>query len=253
MSTPRHTAPLLEVLSLSKYYGPVAALDDVSCGVREGEILGLIGPNGAGKTTLFECLAGVRPATRGTVRSGGAVIDLEARRTLLFYLPDNVRPWPSETVRWALDFASGYLGAVSSDEAKPSGLRAVIESLRIEPLLRKRMRELSKGQRKRVLLAIGLLDAAACAARRRAVRRPRLAAEPRGRGDAARRTRPAAARSSCRSIRSPTRRACAIASSCSRPVASRGEGTLDELSQRRRARVARPSRRDLEEVFLALT
>ena len=151
MASQSHTDSLLAVRSLSKQYGSVAALDDVSCDVRAGEVLGLIGPNGAGKTTLFECMAGVRPATRGTVLNAGAVVDLEARRKLVFYVPDNARPWPSETVRWALEFAHGYLGG------KDETLSPVIDTLRITPLLKKRMRELSKGECKRVMLAIGLL------------------------------------------------------------------------------------------------
>jgi len=144
---------LLEVRSLSKHYGPVAALAEVSCEVRQGEILGLIGPNGAGKTTLFECVAGVRPASRGQILSGGVALDLAARRDLLFYLPDNARPWPSETVRWALDFAAGYLG----DKTNPGLVFSVVEQLHLQPLLKKKMRALSKGECKRVMLAIGLL------------------------------------------------------------------------------------------------
>jgi ABC-2 type transport system ATP-binding protein len=147
----RMKGPLLEIRSLSKRYGQVAALEDVSCTVREGEVLGLIGPNGAGKTTLFECVAGVRPATRGDVVLAGARLGLDARRTHLFYLPDSARPWPAETVRWAIDFALGYLGGREDRKA------SVLESLRIAPLFKKKMRELSKGECKRVLLAIGLL------------------------------------------------------------------------------------------------
>jgi ABC-type Mn2+/Zn2+ transport system ATPase subunit len=66
MTTSAHS--LIEVRHLSKRYGRVVALDDVSFDVRAGEVLGLIGPNGAGKTTLFECMAGVLPYDRGSVR-----------------------------------------------------------------------------------------------------------------------------------------------------------------------------------------
>ena len=50
--------PVLEVRGLSKRFGGVSAVDDVSFDVREGEILGIIGPNGSGKSTLFNCILG---------------------------------------------------------------------------------------------------------------------------------------------------------------------------------------------------
>ncbi len=59
---------MLNVSKLSKTFGQIVALDAVSLSIRDGEVLGLIGPNGAGKTTLFECLAGLMPVARGSVR-----------------------------------------------------------------------------------------------------------------------------------------------------------------------------------------
>jgi ABC-type multidrug transport system ATPase subunit len=61
----------LHVSHLTKRYGRLTALSDVSFSVRPGEILGLIGPNGSGKTTLFECLAGVLPSDDGAVTLAG--------------------------------------------------------------------------------------------------------------------------------------------------------------------------------------
>lgn len=60
--------PLLEIEHLTKEFDGVTALQDVSLEFREGEILGVIGPNGAGKTTLFNCVTGMVPPTRGTIR-----------------------------------------------------------------------------------------------------------------------------------------------------------------------------------------
>jgi ABC-2 type transport system ATP-binding protein len=137
---------LFEVKGLSKKFGHIAALSDVSFHVRAGEILGLIGPNGAGKSTLFECLAGVSPLDRGEVLAGG-----RARSSLLFYVPDGIAPWPEQSVRWALEFTIGFLGG---REALRDG---VIEQLDLGALLNQRIGALSKGQRKRALLAIGLL------------------------------------------------------------------------------------------------
>src|SRR5207244_5406063 len=85
---------LFEVNGLSKQFGQIAALSDVSFHVRAGEVLGLIGPNGAGKSTLFECLAGVLPSDSGTMRSGGRPVGARQRPSLLFYVPDGIAPWP---------------------------------------------------------------------------------------------------------------------------------------------------------------
>ena len=117
--------------------------------MRPGEILGLIGPNGAGKSTLFECLAGVSPSDSGEVLASGQA--LKNRSSLLFYVPDGIAPWPSQSVRWALDFTIGFLGGRASlrDE--------LLDKLDLRQLLDQPIGELSKGQRKRALLAIGLL------------------------------------------------------------------------------------------------
>ena len=123
----------------------------MSLSIRPGEVLGLIGPNGAGKTTLFECVAGVLPHDRGSVFADNAPLDGRARSARIFYLPDAVAPWPSQPVRWALDFAIGFF----------NGRRAlrdeVITRLDLAPFLDAPMGTLSKGQRKRAVLAVGLL------------------------------------------------------------------------------------------------
>jgi ABC-type multidrug transport system ATPase subunit len=131
----------LRVSALTKSYGALRALDQVSFDVRRGDVLGVIGPNGSGKTTLFECIGGVLPRDSGSVDASAP----------LFYLPDGIAPWPAQTVSWSLDFTAGYFSA-------PGGMRdAVIAALALRPLLGQRIGRLSKGQRKRVLLAIGLL------------------------------------------------------------------------------------------------
>ncbi|MGB8509518.1 MAG: ABC transporter ATP-binding protein [Pyrinomonadaceae bacterium] len=126
-------------------------LEEISFSVRAGEILGLIGPNGAGKTTLFECLAGLMTAQGGMVKYHDRALPPARRKDALFYLPDAIIPWAQQSVRWALGFfARLYPGS----DVK---VAALIEPLRLEPLMRARIGSLSKGERKRVLLALGLL------------------------------------------------------------------------------------------------
>ena len=67
-------ADLLVVTNVTKRFGGLAALDDVSLSVGEGEIYGLIGPNGAGKTTLFNCMTGLYSVTSGQVLLSGAAV-----------------------------------------------------------------------------------------------------------------------------------------------------------------------------------
>ena len=98
---------VLRVEQLTRRFGRINALDNVSFSVRGSEVLGLIGPNGSGKTTLFECLGGVLPADSGLVRANGRPLSPRERAALLFYLPDAIAPWPSQSVRWVLDFAVG--------------------------------------------------------------------------------------------------------------------------------------------------
>src|SRR5881392_3511504 len=143
--------PQLAVDRLTKSYGRTAALSDVSLSVRRGEVLGLIGPNGAGKTTLFECIAGVLPFEAGQIRFDGQAIAPPDRGGRIFYLPDGIAPWPAQSLRWALEFAVGFFGG------DPAALPRTIERLDLQPLLGAPIGTLSKGQRKRALLAVGML------------------------------------------------------------------------------------------------
>jgi ABC-type multidrug transport system ATPase subunit len=124
--------PRLRVDRLNKTYGSIAALRDVSLTVRDGEVLGLIGPNGAGKTTLFECIAGVLPAESGTITAGDHLVHAATRGRNLFYLPDGITPWPSQTVQWTLDFALGFYGG------DREYLPVIVEQLELAPLLPRR-------------------------------------------------------------------------------------------------------------------
>jgi ABC-type multidrug transport system ATPase subunit len=236
---------LLQVRHFTKRYGRLTALDDVTFAVREGEVLGLIGPNGSGKTTLFECMGGVLPLDEGSLVRDGRLLPTRERASLLFYLPDQIVPWPAQSVRWAIDFTLGFFGG-------RVGLRdEVIGRLDVEPLLDATIGSLSKGQRKRALLAIGLL-----------MPQPVLLADEPFDGLDLRQSRDVA--QTLRSYASAGRTMFLsihqirdAARVCDRFVLlsggrARGEGTLQELSALAAAR-GRAAGDDLEEVFLALT
>ena len=166
------------------------------------------------------------------------------RTQTLFYLPDAIAPWPSQSVRWSIDFTVGFLGgrAALVDE--------IIDGLSLSALLKNRVGTLSKGQRKRVLLAIGLLTS-----------QPVLLADEPFEGLDLRQTREVAAilRSHAREGRTLFLSIHQIADAariCDRFILLSegrvcGEGTLDELTALARSRGASAS--SLEEVFLALT
>jgi ABC-2 type transport system ATP-binding protein len=232
---------LLEVNGLSKRFGGIAALTDVTFHVRAGEVLGLIGPNGAGKSTLFECLAGVLPCDGGLVRSGGRTVGARERSSLLFYVPDAIAPWAAQPVHWALDFTIGFFGGGSElrDE--------IIDQLDLRGLLRQPIGTLSKGQRKRVLLAVGLLTPQPALL----IDEPLEGLDLRQARDLAATLRTHAARG--RTLFLSIHQISDAARFCDRFVLLSsgricGEGTVSELA----ALASSPSG-DLEEVFLALT
>ncbi len=243
---------MLQVSHLTKRYGHVTALDDVSFSIRPGEVLGLIGPNGAGKTTLFECLAGVLPADGGALLRGGVPVGVRDRSSVLFYMPDAIAPWPAQTVRWVLDFAAGFFKSDLKSDLK-SDVESDFESdFGLTSLENVRMGELSKGQRKRVLLALGLMTP-----------QPVLLADEPFDGLDLRQTRDVGAAlrryaAAGRTLFLSIHQIADAARFCDRFVLLSGgrvcgEGTLPELSPLalREAQGERP--RDLEEIFLALT
>jgi ABC-2 type transport system ATP-binding protein len=235
---------LLDVADLTKTYGRIAALSGVSFSVRAGEVLGVIGPNGAGKTTLFECLAGLLPMDRGVVRYRGRQVTSASRASSLFYLPDGIAPWPAQSVRWALTFVVGFFGG------SPARMDNLIARLALEPLLEQPIGTLSKGQRKRSLLAIGMLTP-----------QPILLADEPFDGLDLRQSRDAAAvlrehAAQGRTLFLSIHQIADAARVCDRFVLLsggqvRGQGTLPELSALAAGRGAPAG--NLEDIFLALS
>jgi ABC-2 type transport system ATP-binding protein len=142
---------LLTVEGITKYFKRRRVLDQVSFSVDHGEVLGLVGPNGSGKTTLFECLAGLMPANDGTIRASQRTLSPPERKQTLFYLPDAIFPWAEQPVWWVLRFFKNLHQRTEHDAS------ALIDQLRLEELMKARIGSLSKGERKRLLLGLGLL------------------------------------------------------------------------------------------------
>jgi ABC-2 type transport system ATP-binding protein len=150
---------LIEVQHLTKRYGRVTAVDDLTFRVERGEILGFLGPNGAGKTTTMRILTGYMPATEGkAVVAGFDVFDqpLEAKRRT-GYLPETPPLYPEMTVREYLQFVARIkIKGISSSERR-NRVEESMRRTRVDDMGNRHCGKLSKGYRQRVGLAQSIL------------------------------------------------------------------------------------------------
>jgi gliding motility-associated transport system ATP-binding protein len=148
---------VIEVQHLTKQYGPVTAVNDISFRVERGEILGFLGPNGAGKTTTMRILTGYMPATDGrAIVAGFDVFEqpIEAKRRT-GYLPETPPLYPDMTVREYLGFVAKVKGVPSAERRERIG--QVMERVRISDMAGRMCAKLSKGYRQRVGLAQAII------------------------------------------------------------------------------------------------
>ncbi len=148
---------MIEVQHLTKRYGRVTAVDDVSFRVERGEILGFLGPNGAGKTTTMRVLTGYMPASEGrTIVAGFDVFEqpIEAKRRT-GYLPETPPLYPDMTVREYLTFVARIKGVSAADRTKR--VNTVMDRTRVSDVAERHCGKLSKGYRQRVGLAQALI------------------------------------------------------------------------------------------------
>ncbi|WHP16274.1 ABC transporter ATP-binding protein [Cellulomonas sp. ES6] len=141
---------VIEVDHVTRRYGPVTALDDVSLTVGEGELVGLLGPNGAGKSTLLSLLGGLRRPDSGTVRLLGGDPRDPASRTGLGTTPQETGLPSTLRVGEVVDLVAGhYPDPMPRDE--------VLERFDLTGLARRQTGGLSGGQRRRLAVALSLV------------------------------------------------------------------------------------------------
>ena len=148
---------MIEVEHLTKRYGRVTAVDDVSFRVERGEILGFLGPNGAGKTTTMRVITGYMPATEGRAVVAGFDVfaqPIQAKRRV-GYLPETPPLYPEMTVREYLAFVARIKGVAAAD--RTSRVREMMERTDIADMADRHCGKLSKGYRQRVGLAQAIL------------------------------------------------------------------------------------------------
>jgi ABC-2 type transport system ATP-binding protein len=145
---------VLEIDRVSKRYGSVAALQELSFEVRAGELFGFVGPNGAGKTTTMRIVLGVLAADAGAVRWGGEPITFATRRRI-GYMPEERGLYPSMGVTEQLVYLAELHGMRAGDARAASA--QWLERLGLGDRGGEQLQKLSQGNQQRVQLAAALL------------------------------------------------------------------------------------------------
>ncbi len=148
---------MIEIQNLTKRFGPVAAVSDLSLTVRPGEVLGFLGPNGAGKSTTMKMATGYLAPDQGTVRICGhdIVSDTIAAQQRLGYLPEGAPAYGEMTPREFLHFIAGVRNL--SGAAARAAMEHAIAGAELGAVLDQPIETLSKGFRRRVGLAQAIL------------------------------------------------------------------------------------------------
>ena len=149
--------PAIRVEHLTKNYGPVLAVDDVSFQVQPGELVGFLGPNGAGKSTCMRILTTWLPASNGYAWIAGFDVmyqSMEVRRRI-GYLPENVPLYPEMRVREYLAYRAKLKGV--ERQGRTARIDYCVEKCRIKEVQNRLLMTLSKGYRQRVGLADAML------------------------------------------------------------------------------------------------
>jgi ABC-2 type transport system ATP-binding protein len=149
---------MIEVRHLTKQYGPVTAIEDVSFDVAPGEIVGFLGPNGAGKSTTMRILSCFMPATSGSARVAGYDVfreSMEVRRRI-GYLPENVPLYGDLRVGPYLDFVAEVKGVPRAERRRR--VADVMDRCLISDVQNRLIGKLSKGYRQRVGLAQAIIS-----------------------------------------------------------------------------------------------
>lgn len=152
-----YAEPMIEAISLSKFYGDFAASRDVSFRINRGEVAAFLGPNGAGKSTTMKLLTGYLAPSTGSARIAG--YDMAEERIVasrqLGYLPENGPLYPDMTARSLLRFFGEARGMSPSQISER--MDEVIVLCNLQAVLGKPIDKLSKGYRQRVGMAQALL------------------------------------------------------------------------------------------------
>ena len=147
---------MVEVKNLTKVYGDIKAVDNISFTVNDGEVLGFLGPNGAGKSTTMNIITGYLSSSSGTVTVDGSEILENPKETKMKigYLPEIPPLYPDMTVKAYLEFMYDIKKVKLPKEEHLKEVMAIVKILEVKDRL---IKNLSKGYKQRVGFAQALL------------------------------------------------------------------------------------------------
>lgn len=150
---------MIEIQNLTKSYGQIKAVDDISFTVEKGEVLGFLGPNGAGKSTTMNIITGFIPSTEGTVKvCGYDIMESPAEvKQRIGYLPELPPLYMDMTINEYLNFVADL--KLVNKKQKKSQISDVMELVKLGDVRGRLIKNLSKGYKQRVGLAQSLLGA----------------------------------------------------------------------------------------------
>ena len=148
---------MIEIRNLTKRYGALTAVNDISFTVSPGQVLGFLGPNGAGKSTTMKMITGFLAPTSGAVSVCGHDVESDplAAKACMGYLPEGAPSYGEMTVRSFLEFIADIRRL--TDVQRRARLDDVIARLQLDSVLEQMIETLSKGFKRRVGLAQALL------------------------------------------------------------------------------------------------
>jgi ABC-2 type transport system ATP-binding protein len=148
--------PVVEVSHISKAFGAVKAIDDLSFAVQQGEIFGLLGPNGAGKTTSIRVILDIFKPDRGEISILGGAMD-EAKKSRIGYMPEERGLYQDIPLERCLVYLASLKGVPSAEVHRR--LPEYLERFDLAEHRHKKVKELSKGMQQKAQIIATLLHA----------------------------------------------------------------------------------------------
>ncbi len=148
--------PAIQVKNLTKNFGKIRAVDNVTFEVSDGEIFGLIGPNGAGKTTILRIISTLLRTRDGSVKVYGHDVEKESNevRSLISYLPEEAGAYENLTGRQYLEFMASFFEEENGNERI---VKRGIEIAKLEDRIEDKVETYSKGMTRRLLIGRALM------------------------------------------------------------------------------------------------